>query len=345
MKRLLWLLVSAAAVVSVMSVLYVLRTGKATLPDAPAAAAAPQREDAIVGPGRVEPVSEEIHVSAEIEGRLREVRVDEGGRVHRGDTVAVIENSDYAARVALAEAEVASRAAELDRVVRGARAEERREAAAAVREAEATVANAQAELRRYQALYADRLTAREEMERRDTAAKEADARLEAARHHQAFVEAAARSEDRARAEAQVRLAEAHLAEARSLLAKTAIAAPISGVVLRRHFRAGETVTAGTPILTIGDVSRLRVRMELDERDVGRVHTGQAAWCTAEAYPGRRFEGRIVRIGQMLGRKNIRTDDPAERADRKILEALIELDRGAQLPTGLRVDVFVRPESR
>jgi HlyD family secretion protein len=288
----------------------------------------------------VEPLSEEVRVSAEIEGRLSEVRVDEGSRVRRGETVAVIEHSDYAARVALAEAEVSTRSAELDRVISGARAEERREAAAAVRQAEASVANTQAELRRYQALYADRLTAHEQVETRDTAAKEADARLEAARHHLAFVEAAARAEDRARAEAQVQLARAHLAEARSLLDKTTIAAPIGGVVLRRHFRAGETVAASAPIVTLGDLSRLRVRMELDERDVGRVHLGQAAWCTAEAYPGRRFAGHVVRIGQMLGRKNIRTDDPAERSDRKVLEALIELDPGAELPTGLRVDVFV-----
>jgi HlyD family secretion protein len=338
-RRVLWALALVSLALALAASFSVLRTGRP--PASAAATPAHPAEAAVVGPGRIEPLSEEIRVSAEIEGRLREVRVDEGNRVRRGDTVAVIENTDYVARVALAEAEVAARSAELDRVISGARAEERREAAAAVREAEATVANAQAELRRYQALYADRLTAREQVETRDTAAKEADARLEAARHHLAFVEAAARSEDRARAEAQVQLARAHLAEARSLLDKTTIAAPITGVVLRRHFRAGETVAAGAPILTLGDLSRLRIRMEIDERDVGRIHLGQSAWCTAEAYPSRRFQGHVVRIGQMLGRKNVRSDDPAERADRKVLEALIELEPGTELPTGLRVDVFVK----
>jgi len=48
----------------------------------------------------------------------------------------------------------------------------------------------------------------------------------------------------------------------------------------------------------------------------------------------------VRIGQALGRKNIRTDEPTERVDKKILETLVELDPGQTLPIGLRVDAFL-----
>ena len=46
------------------------------------------------------------------------------------------------------------------------------------------------------------------------------------------------------------------------------------------------------------------------------------------------------IGQELGRKNVRTDEPAERVDSKILETLIQLDSGADLPIGLRVNAFI-----
>jgi len=338
MRRLLGsaLVLTAGAAVSMVF----LRPGRPPLASTPAVAASPQPPPVVVGPGRVEPASEEIKVSAEIDGRLREVAVDEGSRVRQGDVIAAIENGDYRARVSLAEAEVASREAELQRVIAGARAEERREAAAAVREAEATLAHDRAELSRYQALYADRLTAREQVETRQTAANEAEAHLEAARQHLALVEATARTEDRDRAQAQVQLARARLAEAQSLLEKTTIHAPISGLVLRRYLRTGETVQPGTAIVTMGDVSRLRVRMELDERDVARVHAGQTAWCTADAYGDRRFDGRIVRVGQILGRKNVHTDDPAERTDTKVLEVLVELAAGVPLPPGLRVDVYV-----
>jgi len=46
------------------------------------------------------------------------------------------------------------------------------------------------------------------------------------------------------------------------------------------------------------------------------------------------------VGRILGRKNVRTDEPSERVDTKILETLVELDPGQQLPLGLRVDSFV-----
>jgi HlyD family secretion protein len=52
---------------------------------------------------------------------------------------------------------------------------------------------------------------------------------------------------------------------------------------------------------------------------------------------------VVRVGQQLGPKNVRTDEPTEKVDTKILETLVELDPGAQLPDGLRVDAFIVPE--
>jgi len=339
MKRLLL----AAAVVAILAGVWTVVKTERQLPRSTPAAAAvePVHESAVVGPGRVEPAGEEVRVGSELEGRLQEVPVEEGSHVTQGAVVAVLENQDYKARVSLAEADVSSREAELQRLIAGARAEERREAAAGTKEAEATLNNARAELKRYETLFADGLTAREQVEVRRTAVAEDEARLEAARHHQDLVDATARQEDRSRAEAQVQLARSRLEEARSLLAKTVIRAPISGDVLRRQYRAGETVPAGAAIVTLGDLSRLHVRMEIDERDIARVHLGQEAYCTADAYGARRFPGRVVRIGQMLGRKNIRTDDPAERADTKVLEALIELEPGTALPPGLRVDVFVK----
>lgn len=49
---------------------------------------------------------------------------------------------------------------------------------------------------------------------------------------------------------------------------------------------------------------------------------------------------VVRIGQILGRKNVYTDAPTERIDAKILETLIELDKGQRLPVGLRVSAYI-----
>jgi hypothetical protein len=85
-----------------------------------------------------------------------------------------------------------------------------------------------------------------------------------------------------------------------------------------------------------------VRVDVDETDVGKVHVGQKAYVTADAFGRQKFWGHVVRVGQQLGPKNIRTDEPTERVDTKILETLVELDPGAELPDGLRVDAFIVP---
>ena len=96
----------------------------------------------------------------------------------------------------------------------------------------------------------------------------------------------------------------------------------------------------SPIVTLADRSRVRVRVDVDEADVARLREGQSAYVTADAFGDRRFAGRVVRVGQMLGRKNVRTDEPTERVDTKILETLIELIDGGDLPLGLRVQAFI-----
>jgi multidrug resistance efflux pump len=165
----------------------------------------------------------------------------------------------------------------------------------------------------------------------------------------AFVNAAARTEDVARAEATVRLteaqikeAQARISEAQARLDKTFIRSPIDGVVLRKHLKRGESVDAssGTPIVTVADVATLRVRADVDEADVGKIQVGQQAYVTAKAYGDQKFWGRVVRIGQSVGKKNFRTDEPSERVDTKILETLVELEPGSKLPPGLRVDTFI-----
>ena len=155
---------------------------------------------------------------------------------------------------------------------------------------------------------------------------------------------ATREEDVAFARADVQLAQAHLAEAQTRYDKTFIKSPINGIVLRKHHRNGESVsnsaTTPDPVLTIGNTEMLRVRVDIDESDVNKVRMDQKAWVTADAFGKQKFSGHVVRIGELLGPKTIRNDEPTERVDRKFLEVLVELDPAANLPVGLRVDTFI-----
>jgi HlyD family secretion protein len=309
----------------------------------PAASAPAAAENFICAAGRVEPVSEAIQIGSQIPGVLREVNVDEGQRVAKGAAIASVENGDFRARVAQAGATVALRQAELDRLVNGAREQERREAASAVEEARAVLANAKSEMDRRRPLFQSGDISRSDWERTQREFDVAEARLSQASQHYAFVNAPARADELARAAAAVELARAQLAETQALLEKTVVRAPFAGTVLKRYRKAGETVSdkGDTPIVSFGDNSRLRVRVDVDETDVAKVSVGDRAYFTAAAFGDRRFWGRVARIGSELGQKNVATGQPAEKLDTKILETLVDLDGHPPLPPGLRVDSFIQ----
>lgn len=296
----------------------------------------------VVAAGRTEPASEELEIGTELDGRLRRVPVDEGQPVRRGQVIAELENADFAARLERSAAEIADREAALARARAGSRPMQRRETSAAIREAEAVLDNAASERQRRSVLLERGAISRSEYDTADREFRVAQARLDAVRERHALVEDEVRPEDIRRAEAELDRARAMRAEAQAMLAKTVVRSPIDGIVLRRHKKSGESVSTQDrqPILTLGDISHLRVRAEVDETDVSRVHEGQSVYVTAPAYGGRRFAGRVIRVGRILGRKKIFSDAPNERVDTKVLETLIELDSGHTLPAGLRVDTFI-----
>jgi len=300
----------------------------------------------IAGPGRVEPYSEDIKIGSELSGRLKSVLVEEGDVIHRGQVLAELENADYRAQVQSARASVVAKEAVLRKVINGARRQERDEAWSSVSEAKAVMENAQSESRRRQELFAAGVVSREELDRYAREADVAKAKYEAAVEQHSLVDDHAREEDQALAEADLQLAKAQLEEAEARYEKTFIRSSIDGSVLRKHHRSGESVsnssTVPDPVLTIGDRKTLRVRVDVDETDVSRVSPGQRAYVTADAFGKQKFWGRVVRVGQQLGPKNVRTDEPTEKVDTKILETLVELDPGTQLPDGLRVDAFIVP---
>ena len=154
------------------------------------------------------------------------------------------------------------------------------------------------------------------------------------------IETGARAEDIAAARAIVARLKAETAFAEAQLDKFVIRSPIAGVILRRQRNAGEAVTNidPTPIAIVGDLSRLRVRAEVDETDIGHIALGQRVEVSADAFPDRKFGGTVARIARRFGAKEVQTGRPAEKTDMKVLQVMIDLDPDVKLPVGLRVDL-------
>jgi HlyD family secretion protein len=324
----------------------------------------------IAAPGVVEASSEEIEVGAEIAGKLKAVLVEEGERVVRGQTLAILENSDFEAQIntakinietlrrqkETAEARVLQAKTERARIVNGTRPEERREALQSYEQTLPNVEQAKREALRRGKLYESGDVSREEYERAKRNLETLQKQSDAARERYNVVNAAARKDDLEKADAAILLAQnqanefdamireagARVRAAETNLDKTIVRAPISGVILRKRLKDGESISPENPrgIVTVADTSALRVRIDLDETDVARIRENQAAYVTADAFGEQKFAAKVWRIGQIMGRKNFRTERPTEKVDTKILEVLLELAPDQKLPLGLRVDVFI-----
>jgi HlyD family secretion protein len=298
----------------------------------------------VAGPGLVEPESEDVQVGSELAGKLKEVLVDEGDRVKKGQVLAILVNDDYRAQVDASRAQVEQAEAAYEKVLNGARPQERRESFANMQQAETVEANARSDFERNQKLFDDGIISQEAMDHAQRDFKVAQDQYQAAQQQYHLVDDRSRKEDIDSAKAQLDSARAQLADNEAIYAKTFLRAPFDGTILRKHHRVGESITNSSvtadPVFTMGDVASLRVRVDVDETDVSRVADGQRAYVMAQAYPGQKFWGRVMRVAGQLGHKNVRTDEPKEKVDTKILETLVQMDPGTQLPVGLRVDAYI-----
>jgi HlyD family secretion protein len=101
------------------------------------------------------------------------------------------------------------------------------------------------------------------------------------------------------AQATVTQAEATLAVDQTNLSKTVIKSPVNGVVLARNVEPGQTIAASFSVTTMfalaEDLSNMKLQVNIDEADVGEVKAGQPAAFTVDAYPGKRFPGKITQL--------------------------------------------------
>jgi HlyD family secretion protein len=298
----------------------------------------------LAAPGRIEALSDLVNVGAATDGVVRSIHVQEGQAVKKGEVLADLACDDLQSELQVATAKRDSLNDSRLRLERGSRPEERQAAAQKTVAAKAVLGQAAAQLARMSKLYdaqeVSRLTFEEAQRDRDVA----EAQFQQAQHNEELVNADPLPEDLARANADLSGAEAGIKLAGDKLDKCVVRAPISGTILRVLLRRGESVGLidPRPLFTMADVSGRRVRAEVDENDIAHVHVGQRLMVSADAYSHRTFAGVVTKLADVMGRKSVITGDPAQKADRDILEVTADLNQANTLPVGLRVTVqFIR----
>jgi len=296
----------------------------------------------IVAAGKVEPVSETINLAFELNGIIDEILVKEGDVITIGQLLATLKSGEREARQEASKSELEAQKAVHEKLVTGARKEEKNEAWAILEQARIDRNNAKVEADRRKKLLKQELIAEEDVDRAIKDSKVATNRFEEARQRYLITLTQSRKEDIRKAFAQLQTAQSQVEEMTHELEKAKLRSPIDGTVLRRHKHAGERVSIFLPgpVLTIGDINRLNVRAEVLEKDIAHIKIGTPVSIRTNAFANTNFTGKIIHISPEMGEKAIYSEKPEELLDTKVLEIVIALESPDGLIPKLDVDVFI-----
>ncbi|HSR54557.1 MAG TPA: efflux RND transporter periplasmic adaptor subunit [Acidobacteriota bacterium] len=226
--------------------------------------------------GELKPEAE-VEIMSRISGHLREVLVDRGEEVSKGQLLARVEDEEIQKQLQRAQATLAV-----------SRARVKRE--------DATRANLTIQVRRFRELHEAGLVSSQDLEDLESRLRVAEADLELAK-------------------AQIQQAEASLSELRVQAEDTYIYSPLDGVVGRRHLDPGALVNAGLPIVSILELDRVKTVVPVTENVLQQVRIGLEASIVVDAYPDRVYQAQVTRISPYLDPETrsaeieIETDNP------------------------------------
>jgi HlyD family secretion protein len=246
----------------------------------------------VVARGKIEPLSK-VEVKSKANGIIKALLVDVGDSVHEGQILAELDKEDLQAQVREAKATLDAEDANLQAAIAA-------EAKARIEAANPELAFARRDYERAQGLFKEKIASQQSLD-------DAERAYEVSKNRQQLLEAIARSAtaqvDQARA--RVAAGKASLDRAEETLSYATIRAPFSGIVLTRPTEVGDAVSsilnlgsAATLIMTLGDVSSVYIKGDVDEADIGKANCGQRVRTKVESFPNESFEGVVKRIDPM-----------------------------------------------
>ncbi|MBP6696733.1 MAG: HlyD family secretion protein [Flavobacteriales bacterium] len=259
-----------------------------------------------------------VPVRVSVAGYVHEVRFTDNQQVHKGDTLVVIDHSDYAAQVAQSEAALDNAKAMLEAARSGLNTADLNANASdlsslavgeGINTAETRLWKAQKELDRMNAMAKDAAATPQQVDAAQAEVEMAKAQLEMTRRQTDAARAqagGARSQTKvqqaqvALAEANVKQREAELQIARIRLSHAVITAPFDGVISKKAVEVGQYVSIGSPICSAVDVKGLWITANFKETQLTDLRPGQAVDVRIDAFPDLELHGRVSSLGGATG---------------------------------------------
>jgi HlyD family secretion protein len=215
-------------------------------------------------------------------------------------------------------------------------------AQAALAQAQAELEGAQQVLNAQWAIRANPLTLKAALHDAEMQHSVAEARVAAARAALGELEAGPTGEKIAMAEAQMRQAEAAVRLVDAQIAQLTLVAPMDGVVTSRSGHAGETATAGAPLLTIANLDQVTLVIYIPETRIGQVQVGQEVEVRVDSFPERTFVGQVASIAgeAEFTPRNVQTQEERVNLVFAVKVRIPNLDYA--LKPGMPADATLRP---
>ncbi len=248
-------------------------------------------EEKISRTGDITP-SAQVTISSKVQGWVGKINVREGDLVKTGQVLVTLDTREAEATVAQAEASLEAAKARLKQVK--ATAEETIQSQ--IQQTKANLELAEADLKRAQELHEKNFIARQQLDEVRTKYNVAKANYDLAQNS---IRQRTWENDIALAEAQVNQAKATLELNKAQLANLIILSPMNGGITKRFVDPGTMVKDTTPILTLMDLSEMKMVVNVIEKEFIYLQKGQPVKVTVTAFPGRVFTGRIEIITPAL----------------------------------------------
>src|SRR5262245_35030443 len=305
----------------------------------------PDRVMMIAGSGLVEARRENIPIGVNIPGVVTDVFVKKGEKVRAGAPLFRTDDRDFKAQLEVRQAELTAAKARLHKLEKAPRPEDIPPAKATVEEAEARMNDAEAAMARTQRLFARDAIPASDYDKDRFAFLAAKATYAKARADLERILAGTWKEDLEVARAEVQLARSQVDSIMTSLERTIVRAPMDGEILQLNVRLGQYAAFAwkEPMVVLGDIHRLHVRVDIDENDLPCFSTGAEAVATLKGRPQVRFPLHFIYVEPYVIPKQSLSGYNAERVDTRVLQVLYELpeDRVIEVHVGQQMDVYLK----
>jgi multidrug resistance efflux pump len=299
----------------------------------------------IAGAGIIEARMENIPIGSPTPGVVWEVYVKINQLVKKGDSLFRLDDRALRAELKTREAMLAAAEAQLHKLKAAPRAEDVPPAEAAVDEARARLNNAEVAVKRSSRLFEMAAGPASDYDRDRFAASEARATLAKVSADLVRLKRGSWQEDILIAEAAVAQAQSSLESTQIELERLTVKALTDGQVLQVNVRPGQFAALAwkEPLIVLGDVKRLHVRVDIDEQDLPLFQPGAMAVATLKGRPHVRFPLEYVKVEPYVIPKKSLTGDNSERVDTRVLQVIYALpdDRPIPLFVGQQMDVYLK----